>query len=221
MLESRPVRGWARSLDRFIKLEPEYLIPSHTQPVEGKKEIAERLADYRDAILYVHNETVRCMNEEKTVDEAVGEIRLPPRLAEKPYLQELYGRVDWSVRGIYHGYRGWYDGRGAGLNPLPPSHKAKELVKLAGGVDKVLARAIELQRNDEHQLCAELCDLVIEANPDEALAHRIKAASMIRLAMGAHNLNTFGFYRSAHALEMQAADEAEQKKKQKQPAPAK
>jgi alkyl sulfatase BDS1-like metallo-beta-lactamase superfamily hydrolase len=208
------VRGWVKSLESFIRLEPEHLVPCHTQALEGKVQIKEHLANYRDAILHVHNETVRCMNEGKTADEAVSEVRLSPQLAEKEYLRELYGRVGWSVRGIYRGYSGWYDGKGTGLNSLPPSYKAMELVRLAGGVDKVLARAIELQQKDEHQLCAELCDLVIEANPDEPLAHRIKAASMIHLAMGSRNLNSFGFYRSAYGLEMKAARELEQKRKQ-------
>jgi len=208
MLESRPVLGWAHSLERFIQLEPEYLVLGHTEPLKGKDIIKEHLTNYRDAILYVHNETVRCINEGKSVEQAVAEVKLPERLAKLPYLQELYGRVDWSVRGIYHGYLGWYDGEGTGLNPLPSSYRARELVELAGGADKILARAIELQKNGEHQLCAELCDLVIEANPKDALAHRIKASSMAYLAMSAGNLNTFGFYRSAYAMEMKAIQEA-------------
>jgi alkyl sulfatase BDS1-like metallo-beta-lactamase superfamily hydrolase len=206
MLEPRPVQGWIRSLERFIQLEPELLIPCHTRPVRGAKAVREALTHYRDAIEYVFDETVRCIEEGKTADEAVAEISLPDELRKLPYLQEGYGRVSWSVRGIYRGFTGWYDGRGSGLNPLLPSYRYRELVELAGGADDVLARAIELQRRGEHQLCAELCDAVIAANPRDKVAHRVKAASLRALAFADNNLNAFGFYRSAYALEMQAAE---------------
>ncbi|MBW2523259.1 MAG: MBL fold metallo-hydrolase [Deltaproteobacteria bacterium] len=206
MLEPRPVQGWIRSLSRFIELEPELLIPSHTRPIRGAEAVREVLTGYRAAIQHVLDETVRCIEEGKTVDQAVAEIALPERLRNLPYLEEGYGRVSWSVRGIYRGFTGWYDGHGTGLDPLPPRHRARELVTLAGGADSVLARAIELQRAGEHQLCAELCDAVIDANGQDRLAHRIKAESLRALAFAGNNLNAFGFYRSAYALEMAAAE---------------
>ena len=204
MLESRPVRGWIKSLTRFIELKPEFLLPGHTEALTGAKKIETVLTNYKKAIQHVHDETVRCINQGKTVDQAVAEIHLPPDLAALDYLDEVYGRVAWSVRGIYHGYKGWYDGRGTSLNPLPPHHRARELINLAGGADVVLKHAIELQKKGEHQLVAELCDEVIRANPKDKMAHRIKAASMRVLAYSFKNMNSFGFYRSAHALHMQA-----------------
>jgi len=204
MLEPRPVRGWMKSLARFIELQPDHLIPGHTEAISGAQQVEEHLTHYKAAIRHVHDETVRCINQGKTADQAVAEIHLPPDLAALDYLDEVYGRVAWSVRGIYQGYKGWYDGRGTSLNPLSPHHRAREWIELAGGTDKVLQRAIELQRNGEHQLVAELCDEVIRANPQDKMAHRIKAASMRELAYSFKNLNSFGFYRSAHALHMQA-----------------
>jgi alkyl sulfatase BDS1-like metallo-beta-lactamase superfamily hydrolase len=205
MLEARPVRGWIDSLSRFIEMEPDVLVLGHTRSLKGADVIREHLSNYRDAVKHVHDETVRCINEGKTVDEALAEISLPEGLKNLPYLQEYYGRVGWSVRGIYHGYKGWYDGQGPGLNPLPPSHRAREMTALAGGVDKILARAIELQEEDEHQLCAELCELVLAANPNDKLAHRVMAESMKRMAYACTNLNCFGCYRSAYAIHMKAA----------------
>jgi len=206
MLEPRPVKEWAESLDRMIALEPNLLIPGHTDPVRGRENVRSVLTNYRKAILHVYEETVRCINQGKSVEEAVQEISLPPDLAGLPYLQEYYGRVDWSVRGIYRGLTGWYDGRGTGLAPLPPGFRAREIVALAGGADKVLARAVALQEAGEHQLACELCDLVIAANPDDDLARVVKASSLDHMAFTCGNLNMFGFYRSAAALERQAAD---------------
>ncbi|MFO8056370.1 MAG: alkyl/aryl-sulfatase [bacterium] len=204
LLEPRPVRDWIESLGKYIDLEPQYLVPGHTDPISGKEKIRRHLKNYREAVKYVHDETVRCINQGKSVDQAVREIELPDRLAGLPYLQEYYGQVDWSVRGIYRGYTGWYQGGGTGLNPLPDKYKARELVRIAGA-DGILDRAIELQKKGEHQLCAELCDVVINANPDDKLAHRVKAQSMYYLAYASRNLNSFLCYRSAYSRHMKAA----------------
>lgn len=210
MIPSRDVRGWIDSLSMFIELEPEILIPHHTEPVRGMQTIREHLVNYREAIKFVHDETVRCINEGKSVEEAVSEIKLPNQLAGLPYLQELYGRVEWSVRGIYRGNTGWYNGLGTDLFPLPQEYRAREIVALAGGADKILLRAIELQKNGEHQLCAELCDIVIAANPNDKLAHRIKAESLHHLAFSTMNMNSLNFYRSAYSIHMKKAQEPEE-----------
>jgi len=205
MLEPRPVQGWAESLDRMALLEPEFLVPGHTPAILGRQEVREALTSHARAIRTVFEQTVQCINQGKTVEEAAALVKLPADLAGKPRLRELYGRVDWSVRGIYQGLTGWYDGRGTGLAPLPPGHRAREIVNLCGGPDRILARAIELQRAGEHQLVCELCDVVIAANPAERVARVVKAASLETLAFTSGNLNMFGFYRSAAALERQAA----------------
>ncbi len=205
LLEPRPVRDWIETLGKYIELEPRYMVLGHTDPLEGRELIKKRLKNYRKAVAHVHDQTVRCINQGKSVDEAVREVGLPPGLAELPYLQEYYGRVDWSVRGIYRGYTGWYKGDGTGLDPIPDSYRAREMLGLSGGADKILKRAIELQKNGEHQLCAELCDVVIAANPDDRLAHRVKAESMYRLAYASNNLNAFLCYRSAYSVHMKAA----------------
>lgn len=206
MLEPRPVKGWYESLDRMISLQPAYLVPSHSSAVIGEKNVREVLTNHSRAIRCVYEETVMAINQGLTVNEAVEKISLPPDLAQRDHLKEYYGRVDWSVRGIYQGLTGWYDGRGTGLNPLPLRYLNRELVLLAGGADKLLARAIELQKAGEHQLVCELCDVVINANPKDNLARIIKSFSLDYLGYQSGNLNMFGFYRSAAALERQHAD---------------
>ena len=66
-------------------------------------------------------------------DELVEVVRLPPHLAGHPYLQELYGTVEWSVRSVFAGYLGWFDGDTATLSPAPPDDRARGYVELAGG----------------------------------------------------------------------------------------
>jgi len=205
MFESRQVKGWYESLDRMLQLNAHYLIPSHTLPVVGEEKIRDILIHHSQGIRYVYDETIKAINTGKSVEEAVATIKLPEALAARSHLKEGYGRVDWSVRGIYRNMTGWYDGKGTGLSPLPPQHRATELVNLSGGAAKILTRAIELQKAGEHQLVTELCDVVIQANPEDKLAHIIKAYSLDYLGIQGGNLNMFGFYRSAAAMERKAA----------------
>ncbi|UCD85796.1 MAG: MBL fold metallo-hydrolase [Deltaproteobacteria bacterium] len=209
MLEARPVIGWINSLTRFIGMRPDHLLLGHTKTLKGAGLIKEHLTNYREAIRFVYDETMRYIAAGRPVHQATAEIRLPDHLSDLPYLEGLYCRVDWAVRGLYHDYTGWYDGRGTDLISIPPEYRARELVGLSGGADKILARAIELQKNDEHQLCAGLCDVVIAANPGDRLAHIIKAHSMEHLAFGSNNLICIGTYRSAYSIHTKAAAEIE------------
>ena len=121
----RDVLEWAHSIDAMRALRPAHLVPSHTEPISGEAEIDGILLAYRDAIQFVHDQTIRGINRGRTPDELVLDVELPPHLANHPYLQELYGTVEWSVRAIYTGYLGWFDGNAATLSPVPPVGRAR------------------------------------------------------------------------------------------------
>jgi alkyl sulfatase BDS1-like metallo-beta-lactamase superfamily hydrolase len=93
------------------KLEPEYLVPSHTEPVFGLEAVSKQLTDYRDGIQWVYVETIRGANEGKSMDELASSVGLPLHLRDNDALDELYGQIDWSVRAIYSGELGWFDGQ--------------------------------------------------------------------------------------------------------------
>ncbi len=205
MLEPRPVQDWYESLDRMAELKAEFLVPGHTEAVIGASQVTEALSDRSRAIRWVYHQTLKCINEGKSVEEAARFIKLPPELEQKEQFQETYGRIDWSVRGIYQSKTGWYRGNGTGLNPLRAGYPERELIRMAGGADKILMRAIECQKTKEHQLAIELCDIVIRANPDDKTARAIKASSLETMAYTIGNLNMFGFYRSAAAMERRTA----------------
>jgi alkyl sulfatase BDS1-like metallo-beta-lactamase superfamily hydrolase len=94
---ARDARQWVSSLDLMRNLKAEYLIPSHTRPIKGEEDIYDIITQYRDAIQFVHDQTVRFMNQGLTPDEIIGNklIQLPKNLREHPYLQEFYGTVNW------------------------------------------------------------------------------------------------------------------------------
>jgi alkyl sulfatase BDS1-like metallo-beta-lactamase superfamily hydrolase len=58
-----------------------------------------------------------------------------------PYLLELYGQVDWSVRAIYTQVLGWFDGRPDRLYRHPTQEIARREVTLLGGIEQVYGMA--------------------------------------------------------------------------------
>jgi alkyl sulfatase BDS1-like metallo-beta-lactamase superfamily hydrolase len=162
---------YVAAIDRVLALEPDLLLPSHQEPIRGREEIRRALTKYRDAIQYVHDATVKGMNEGKDVDALMREVTLPPHLD----VGESYGRVSWSVRGIYEGYVGWYDGNPATMFGSP-KQAYPAIVALAGGPDAVAARAAAMAAADPVEALY-LTDMALTAAPSHrrALEARIKA----------------------------------------------
>ena len=100
-----------RSIDLMRSLRPKLMLPQHSIPMVGESEIYEILTAYRDAMQLVHDQTVRYMNKGLHPDEITRKVYLPPALKEHPYLQEHYGTLEWSVKGVFNGYIGWFSGR--------------------------------------------------------------------------------------------------------------
>ena len=132
----RDVQGWVDSLDHMRSFNPQYIFPSHTKVIEGKNAM-DALTIYRDAIQYVHDQTIRLMNKGLLPEEIASAITLPPELAASPFLYEFYGTVRWSVKSIFNGYLGWFSGEPADLDPLSKKDKAKRLSLLAGGDEEL------------------------------------------------------------------------------------
>ena len=134
--------AWVESIDRMRAVGAEHLVPSHGQPVSGKEKVEEVMRNYRDGIQFVHDQTIRYMNRGMTRDELVAAVKLPQHLASySPYLREFYGTVSHSVREIYVGYLGWFEGDPVALDPTPPAESARRHVMLMGGRDRVLGEA--------------------------------------------------------------------------------
>jgi alkyl sulfatase BDS1-like metallo-beta-lactamase superfamily hydrolase len=138
----RPVDGWIRSLDTLRALDAEVMVPSHTLPVVGRDAVRQALVAHRDAIQSVRDAVVRGVNRGERREELVDGVQLPPELAALPALQETYGRVDWSARAIADASVGWFDGRAAGLFPLPGEELARRSVAAMGGSERVRAEAL-------------------------------------------------------------------------------
>lgn len=198
----RDVLAWARSLDKMRALEPTHLVPSHTRAISGRDEVYQTLTAYRDAIQFVHDQTIQGINRGLTPDELVDQVKLPPRLAEHPYLQEYYGKVEWSVREIFNGYLGWFDGDAATLEPVRPGERATAMASLAGGADGLLRAARRALDEESYAWAAELASHSIRLDADSSAAKHIKADALRALGRQQLNANARNYYLT-QALELE------------------
>jgi alkyl sulfatase BDS1-like metallo-beta-lactamase superfamily hydrolase len=177
---------YVESLNAVLALEPEVVLPSHGAPIRGREEVQRKLTRYRDAILYVHDATVKGMNEGKDVFTLMREVRLPAALD----VGESYGKLSWSVRGIYEGYAGWFDGNPSTMYGSPKEAYG-DIVELAG-VDAVVARARALAATDPTRALY-LTDMALAADPTHRQALEVRLAILQALDRGSVNSNERGW----------------------------
>ncbi len=166
------------SIDKVLALKPELVLPSHGLPIQGHDKVVERLTKYRNAIQYVHDETVKGMNDGKDVFTLMREIKLPAELD----VGEDYGKVSWSVRGIYDGYVGWFDLDPASMYASPPTAADADLVQLAGGPAVVSAKSREVTEAGDAVRGLRLADAALAHEPTnrEALEAKLFALQTLQ-----------------------------------------
>ena len=194
---NRSAYYWYKSIEKVLALKPELLVQGHGPFIAGKDLIQETLSNYHDAIKFVDDKVVEALNNGKSIEQLRDEVRdLPEKLRALPYLQEQYGKLSWALEGNYRYYIGWFYGNSTWLDPLPALRRSTELVNLAGGADKIVERAIALQKEGQDQLALELLDVVLIVQPSHRTALAVKANSLERLGSNSCNLNARGFYLS-------------------------
>lgn len=147
----------AAACDVVMDLNPRLLIPGHHGTIEGKELIQAELARIRDATLYVHDETVKGMNEGKDLFTLKQEIELPSHLE----VGQGYGTVRWDVQAIWEHYAGWFQHESTTeLYSVPPSSIHGDLIDLAGGVDAIVERARAKFKKGHREEALHLLDIL-------------------------------------------------------------
>jgi alkyl sulfatase BDS1-like metallo-beta-lactamase superfamily hydrolase len=192
--EPRWALDYVASLNKVLALKPEIVLPSHGVPIVGAENVQRTLTQYRDAILYVHDAVVRGMNEGKGVYALMAEIKLPPELR----VGEGYGNLVWSIRGIYEGYAGWFDGDPATMYATAPADSDAELARLAGGAEPIAARAVALVAS-QPALALRLTTAALAADPKSRAALTARRAALQALLAASRNSNESGWLRAGLA----------------------
>jgi len=175
---------WIKSIDTVLALKPEILLNGHGDAMTGNAEITRRLTRYRDAMQYVHDEVVKGMDDGKDVFTLMQEIKL----LKQYNLSEVFGKVSWSVRGIYDGYAGWFDANPSSMYPLPPSSVYPDLVKLAGGPEPIVRLALEKVADGKQVEALHLTDVVLTSDPKNAAALKVRIQALESLEKDCENV---------------------------------
>ncbi|WP_405904095.1 MBL fold metallo-hydrolase [Streptomyces sp. NBC_00656] len=194
----RDPQQWFKSIDKHLRpLPADFMIPSHGRPVAGRTEVAKVLRDYRDAISYVYDQTLRHMNQGHLPDDLAAEVTLPVHLATSPWLGDFYGGVPHSVREIYYGEIGWFDSDPTSLNPLHPTESSRRYIELIGGRDTVLDLARQAAETGDHQWAAELTRHLVRTDPTDQQARSAKADALRNIGYTTTNSNWRNYYLTA------------------------
>jgi len=191
------------SIDLYRSLNPEYLVLVHgPNPVMvGKENISHTFTNYRDAIQFVHDQTVQNMNKGLTPGEIKEVVKLPPHLSADPFLQEYYGQVDRDIYEIFWWYRGYFSGKCRDLFRQSPTQEALMAADLAGGVDQLAVKANSALQDGNLVWALVLADDVLLLDPENFLARETKNAAMISIAEGTINAQTRNYILSEYLLE--------------------
>jgi len=178
----RPMAGYIHALDTALSFQPELFLPGHGAPVVGRPEIARTVGNFHDALKFVLDATVKGINAGQDVYTLMREVRLPPELQ----VGQFYGKVPWTVRGIYQEYVGWFDENPATMYDLPPSSIYPDLVTACGAA-AILGQAEAHLARKEYVAVLHLTEVVLKADPQHGTANDIRRQALEALKGGTRN----------------------------------
>lgn len=176
----RDAHAWAGYLDEALRLygqRSDIVISSHCWPRFGQSEVTSMLASQRDNYRYLHDQTVRLMNQGETQTEIAERLQQPAELSQQWFNRGYYGTYSHNSKAVYQWYLGWYDGNPANLNPWPPQERGKRYVAAMGGAKKVLATARKAVDAGDYRWASDLLNQLVFADPANKQARALLADS--------------------------------------------
>ncbi|BBY81450.1 MBL fold metallo-hydrolase [Mycolicibacterium pulveris] len=186
------------AIDRFAD-RTDVVFASHHWPTWGRDRIVDYLSVQRDLYAYLHDQTLRLLNQGYTGVEIAEQFQLPPALHKAWHTHGYYGSVSHNVKAVYQRYMGWFDGNPARLWPHPPEAIGPRYVEAMGGVDRVVELARAAFDNGDFRWAATLLDHVIFTDENHAQARGLYADTLEQLAYGAENAVWRNFFLSGAA----------------------
>ncbi|OMC23897.1 alkyl/aryl-sulfatase [Mycobacterium colombiense] len=195
----RDPRAWSgyltEAIDTFAD-RADVVFASHHWPTWGRDNIVAFLSLQRDLYAYLHDQTLRLLNQGYTGVEIAEMFQMPPALDQAWHTRGYYGSVSHNVKAIYQRYMGWFDGNPARLWPHPPEALAPRYVAAMGGIDRVVDLANEAFDSGDYRWAATLLDHVMFTDSDHAGARALYADTFEQLAYGAENATWRNFFLS-------------------------
>lgn len=195
----RDPHGWAgyltEALDRYAE-RTDVVFASHHWPTWGGDRIVEFLSLQRDMYAYLHDQTLRQLNQGYTGIEIAEQFEMPPALRDAWHTHGYYGSVSHNVKAVYQRYMGWFDGNPGRLWAHPPEALGPRYVQAMGGVDRVVDIARAAFDEGDFRWAATLLDHAIFAEEDHRAARELYADTLEQLAYGSENAVWRNFFLS-------------------------
>ena len=157
---------WADALRAMATLDASVMLPGHGLPVVGADRVRSVLEDSAELLEAIVDQALDMINAGATLNEVIHDVSAPAHLLERPYLQPIYDEPEFILRNVWRLYAGWYSGDPSELKPAPAAALASEIAALAGGAQRLAARAMEL---DDLRLASHLIELALAAAPDDEI----------------------------------------------------
>lgn len=193
---------WSQYLTEAIERfgdRAQVVFASHHWPTWGNAEIVGFLGLQRDLYAYLHDQTLRMLNQGLTGAEIAEVIQLPPALESAWHARGYYGSVSHNVKAIYQRYMGWFDGNPARLWPHPPAALAERYVEAIGGIDRVVEVARAAYEAGDFRWAATLLDHAVFADAGNDVVKALYADTLEQLGYGAENGTWRNFFLSGAA----------------------
>ncbi len=193
----RDPHGWAgyltEAIDTFAD-RADVVFASHHWPTWGKEQIVEFLSLQRDLYAYLHDQTLRQLNQGYTGIEIAETFAMPPALERAWHAHGYYGSVSHNVKAVYQRYMGWFDGNPARLWPHPPEAIGPRYVAAMGGLDRVVELAQSAFDEGDFRWAATLLDHAVFTDENHGAARQLYADTLEQLAYGSETATWRNFF---------------------------
>ncbi|KMO70066.1 alkyl/aryl-sulfatase [Mycolicibacterium chlorophenolicum] len=193
----RDPHGWAgyltEAIDTFAH-RADVVFASHHWPTWGKERIVEFLSLQRDLYAYLHDQTLRQLNQGYTGIEIAETFAMPPALERAWHAHGYYGSVSHNVKAVYQRYMGWFDGNPGRLWPHPPEAIGPRYVAAMGGLDRVVELAQQAFDDGDFRWAATLLDHAVFTDENHQGARQLYADTLEQLAFGSETATWRNFF---------------------------
>jgi alkyl sulfatase BDS1-like metallo-beta-lactamase superfamily hydrolase len=193
-----PMRGalvrdpliWSKHIGGALRrygASSDVMIAQHNWPVWGSDRVQGFLKKQRDSYKFLHDQTVRLMNQGYVAAEIAEQLKMPASLSEEWSTHAFYGDFKHNVKAIYQRYLGYYDGNPANLDALPPVPAAQKTIEYMGGAAAVLQRAQADFAKGEFRWVAQIASQMVFADPSNQQARGLAADAYEQLGYQAES----------------------------------
>lgn len=189
--------AWSSYLDETIVLYAEktdVVFASHHWPTWGRAAIVSYLSQQRDLYAFLHDQTLRLMNDGLTGIEIAEILELPVQLRKAWHTQGFYGSLSHNVKAIYQRYMTWFDGNPAHLWEHPPVEASKRYIRCMGGIDEAIQKAKTFCQEGDLRFAATILNHAVFAVPENEEAKSALASVYEKLGYGCENGPWRNFY---------------------------